>query len=97
VPTYDGGYFSPESSPETTAGRFVPYTDLPVWRIPDDSVQQNEEPLLYDVVDDPDQERNLAGSGHSAESRMREMLVDAIEQLDAPDEQYQRLDLTDVR
>jgi hypothetical protein len=44
---------------------------------------------LYDLADDPDEERNR--SGESAEPRMIELLRAALASLDAPGEQYQRL------
>jgi arylsulfatase A-like enzyme len=90
--------FSVPNRPKTDAeaGDFLPYTDSPVWRFSAPSIRQNEEPLLFDTADDPEQRSNLAGDAGDASGeadRMRDLLVDALDALDAPEKQYARLGL----
>jgi hypothetical protein len=75
------------------AGRFLPYTDSPVWRYTAPSYTRHNEPLLFNVQDDPWQQTNLAGQGLSAERDLRALLNAALRQMRAPEEQYQRLRL----
>lgn len=82
---------------DAVAGRYLPYTDTPVWRYEAPSYDSHEEPLLFDVMADPGQERNLAGEGREMETRMRRLLVKAMDALEAPQEQYARLGLQSER
>jgi arylsulfatase A-like enzyme len=84
----------PKPRPAAEAGRFVPYAgDCPVWRYPDKSSTRHEAPLLFDLHADAAQNQDLAGQGDPAEERMRALLVTALGQLRAPEEQYARLGL----
>ena len=47
---------------------------------------------LFDLVEDPDEERDLAGSGH--EKRAAEQLYEALRAVEAPDDQFERLGYT---
>jgi arylsulfatase A-like enzyme len=88
------GWFVPtEPRRDAEAGRFLPYTDTPVWRYPAPSRSRHAEPLLFNVADDPWQRTNLAGAGAPAEGRLRDLLVTALRALEAPAEQYTRLGL----
>ncbi|WP_435320875.1 sulfatase-like hydrolase/transferase [Haloarchaeobius sp. TZWSO28] len=88
------GYFTPpEPKPDAESGRFLPYTDTPVWRFSAGCYTQNEEPLLFDRRRDWVQECNLAGDDTETEVRMRDLLVTALDDLEAPDGQYDRLGL----
>ncbi|WP_162991510.1 sulfatase-like hydrolase/transferase [Halostella salina] len=80
---------------DADAGQFLPYTDSPVWRYAAPSFSQTDEPLLFDTREDPGQTTNLAddGGGPAAVDRMRGLLVDALDDLGAPDSQYARLGL----
>jgi hypothetical protein len=49
--------------------------------------------MLYNVTDDPNQERDLAGQGDPNEARMRELLVAALTEMQAPGSQFDRLGL----
>jgi arylsulfatase A-like enzyme len=75
----------------------VPYADAPVWRYPLDSSVQNERPLLFDVDADPGQAENLAADAPDERARMRDLLIEGMERLGAPDAQFDRLGLTDHR
>lgn len=83
----------PETQKGAEAGRFLPYTDSPVWRYPAASQSRHDEPLLFDVREDPGQTRNLAGQGAAEEGRLHELLLEALRRLRAPAEQYERLGL----
>ena len=45
---------------------------------------RHQQPLLFDVQNDPGQERNLAGQGQAVEAEMRDLLVCALRKLEAP-------------
>ena len=88
------GWFVP-SKPrkDVEANRFLPYTDTPVWRYPDKSYNRHEGPLLFDTHEDPWQKANLADHDTGEEERMRGLLLAAMRQMKAPEEQYVRLGL----
>lgn len=88
-----GWFTPPQVQADAEAGCFLPYTESPVWRYPAKSYTRHAEPLLFDVQQDPAQEHNLAGQNSPEEPRMRALLVEALQQLQAPDEQYRRLNL----
>ncbi|MHB1318112.1 MAG: sulfatase family protein, partial [Anaerolineae bacterium] len=92
-----GGYdhYWPRSSfASIDAGRFLPYTDMPVFRLPVHQPTRSfvSETLLFDRETDPKQEHNLAGS--AIEARMIALLKRAMRASDAPAEQFERLGLT---
>lgn len=92
------GSFVPRTAKDdATADTSLPYTDAPVWQFSGKSHQQNERPLLFDTDVDPGQERNIAGEDTELTARMRTMLVDAMESLGAPAQQYERLGLDQFR
>ena len=73
----------------------VPYTDDAVWRYPaGDGSRQAEEPMLFDTDEDPGQEENLVDERPGEVERMRGLLVDALSELDAPAEQFERFGLS---
>ena len=72
----------------------LPYTDATVWRLPDSTgSRQADQALLFDTDADPGQETNLAEERPDELARMRGLLEDAMRDLDAPDEQFDRLGL----
>ncbi|MEJ7761615.1 MAG: sulfatase-like hydrolase/transferase [Thermomicrobiales bacterium] len=75
------------------AGRFLPYTDIPVWRYSSASQSRHDVPMLFDVQNDPGQIHNLAVEQPGITSDMRDLLVAALRQLGAPEDQYRRLSL----
>ncbi len=88
-----GWFVPPEPQREAEAGRFLPYTDSPVWRYPAPSRPRHDRPLLFDAGRDPGQRENLAGGGNADEGRLRELLRAALREVRAPEEQYARLGL----
>ena len=86
-------FYPARPQPDATAGRFLPYTDTPVWRYGARSYTRHAEPLLFDVSVDPQQRQNLAGRGLADEVRMRNLLMTAMRELRAPAEQFERLAL----
>ena len=72
----------------------LPYTDDAVWRYPAESGdRQAETPMLFDTDEDPGQERNLVEERPGEVKRMRRLLDDALSELDAPEEQFERFGL----
>ena len=84
-------------------GRFLPWTDYPVFRIPvakPNNVEEFEDPLrevsetrMFDLSRDPGQLDNLAGRGMPEEDYCVDMLERAMEACGAPEEQFVRLGL----
>lgn len=91
---YPDVLYPPEPDPEAEAGQFLPYADAPVWRRKCATHSRHESPMLFDRVTDPGQTTDLAGEDDPAEDRMRALLVDALEELKAPSETYDRLSLS---
>jgi arylsulfatase A-like enzyme len=96
-----GWFVPPKVQENAEAGQFLPYTDSPVWRYtpggldtPEEhlvvSVQQDE-PMLFDTREDPRQMNDLADRELNHRDRMRKLLVDAMEHLEAPDAEFHRL------
>jgi arylsulfatase A-like enzyme len=72
----------------------IPYTDDAVWRYPaGEGRQQADGPTLYDTDADPRQTENLAEARPGEVERLRGLLVDALDTLEAPPEQYERYGL----
>ncbi len=84
----------PVPHPDAEGGRFLPFTDSPVWRYSIPSQWRHDAPMLFDVHDDPVQDNDLAGTGDANEQRMKNLLVTALDTMQAPISQYQRLGLT---
>lgn len=88
------GWFTPPTVRQAVeAGVFLPYTATPVWRLESMSFTRHREPLLFDLREDPNQLINLAGGNLPEEQRMRQLLRDALQHLEAPADQYVRLGL----
>lgn len=88
-----GWFVPPKPRKDAEGGTFLPYTDTPVWRYPDKSYNRHEGPLLFDTREDPWQKDDLAGHDTQEEERMRGLLLAAMRQMKAPEEQYVRLGL----
>jgi len=86
---YDGD--DPEPGEVETAE--VPYADLSVWQVPEETFFQNEDPLLFDVTEDTQQTDNLVDARPDERDRLRDLTRRALEDLDAPAEQFDRLGL----
>jgi arylsulfatase A-like enzyme len=78
---------------DAEAGKFLPYTDSPVWRYASDSMVRHEQPMLFDVQEDPGQENDLINEQPTIASDMKALLVSALTELDAPEQQFKRLKL----
>ena len=87
-----GSQFDP-MTPKTDAegGRYLPYTDTPVWRWPAEPHRRHDEPMLFDTRADPDQTRDLVGTDPDTTDRMRGLLTAGLEALEAPPEVGDRL------
>lgn len=78
---------------DAEGGRFLPFTESPVWRYGTSSQWRHDRPMLFNVVEDPNQDNDLAGKDDPHEARMKEMLVEALNAMQAPRSQYERLGL----
>jgi hypothetical protein len=91
---YEGSrYRDGASDPAAIEPAEVPYAESPVWRVPAEPTVQNEDPLLYDVTEDPRQTENLATSRPRECDRMRSLAERRLRDLGAPTEQFDRLGL----
>jgi hypothetical protein len=89
------GWFQPRDPQfDAEAGEFLPYTESPVWKWETYATGRHDDPMLFDSAADPGQETDLAGEATEEEDRMRSLLVEAMEHLDAPESQYERLGLS---
>jgi hypothetical protein len=101
MPLYDRGtrrhvtgwFLPPEGKREAESGRFLPYTDLPCWRYTSHPDPGQREHLLFGLEKDPEQQHNRAGYDTEQESRLKELLTGALREMQAPDEQFERLGL----
>jgi hypothetical protein len=85
------GWMGPKTPKEDAeSGRLLPYTDAPVWRFSAPPDPAHEEPLLFDVRVDPRQLNDLTGENSDQVERMRNLLLEGMEELQAPEDQYER-------
>jgi len=79
------GVFLPaEPEPEAEAGRFLPYTETPVWRYEGQPVQRHRGQLLFDTVADPGQTENVIETQPATADRLWDLLEEALAALEAP-------------
>ena len=89
---------------DAEAGRFLPYADVPCWRIPHVPERatasmalgikvQDESSKLFSLEDDPDQLNDRCDEEAERSERMILLLRQALQELEAPDEQFDRLGL----
>jgi arylsulfatase A-like enzyme len=74
----------PPARTDVDAGQYLPYTDVPVWRVMEQPHSpRGDAPELYDVDADPDQQEDLVGSDGAAEieDRMCELMIEALDAL----------------
>ena len=86
-------FMPPRPHYDADAGAFLPYTESPVWRYTVPSQWRHDKPMLFDVDADPGQLNDLAGSGDPNEDRMRDLLIEVLDAMRAPESQYARLHL----
>lgn len=94
----------PEFFREVEFGHFLPYSPLPVLRsrVDRESLRRHatdgaerdeyDQTMLFDLVDDPGQTRNIAGTPR--ESHYVDLLREAMREVGAPVEQFERLGIT---
>jgi len=88
------GWFTPrEPQRDAESGAYLPYTDSPVWRYEAPSNPRHVEPLLFDVTEDPEQQRNLVDEDGEAVREMQRLLREALTDLEAPEKEFERLEL----
>jgi arylsulfatase A-like enzyme len=83
----------PKPQQDAESGEFLPYAESPVWRYSAPSYSRHDDPLLFDTTTDPRQKNDIAVQSDEV-PLMRKLLVTALEELDAPCHQYDRLDLS---
>lgn len=98
IPTTFRSYLGRIAPEQIEAGRFLPYTSYPVFKIPESTkglkYARNQfvmKTRLYDLSKDEAQEHPL--HDEAAEARMIELLINGMRQAGAPEEQYVRLGL----
>jgi len=98
MPTTFRSYLGGKQAALIETGRYLPYTDYPVFRIaqtqagvPFERARLVLESALYDISADYGQEHALCDA--KAEERMLGLLHDGMRRLGAPAEQYERLGL----
>lgn len=89
-------FLPPRPRPDAEAGDFLPYAETPVWRYEADPVNVAERARLFDVREDPAQASNLVEERPKLRRRMKDVLVEALRERSAPNEQYRRLGLEDA-
>lgn len=99
IPTSLGRYFGEEYAAEIEMGRFLPYTDYPVYKIPATGdrdwwgdICYVRESLLFDLQEDYGQEHPIKDK--KLEENMCRKLAAGMEEAQTPREQYERLGLT---
>jgi len=93
---YPRQYQPPDPPREAEAGHFLPYTDVPVWRFSAPAMARHDTPILFDVTRDPGQRDDRCGTQPDEADRMRRLLVDALEEMQAPTDLFTRLGLEDA-
>ncbi len=87
-------WFHPPSPKPDAEPASVPYAEAPVWRFEAPPLGRHDDPMLFDTGSDPTQEDDLAGEGHEMEERLRGLLGEGLDELDAPESVTERLGLT---
>ena len=93
MPGHLNHYWARERFAEIECGRFLHYTDMPVFRVPEHKPRTAfiKDTLLFDQINDRLQEHNLAGT--AIEQTYIDLLRRAMRESGAPFEQYERLGL----
>lgn len=94
-------FVPPKVQQDATTGEFLPYTDAPVWRYvpsnqsgPEEHLKvsvQHDHQLLYDKETDRRQCTNLAETQPEKLEEMKDLLIEAMEALNAPPAEFDRL------
>lgn len=93
MPTGFRSYLGTKNACEITAGRFLSYTEYPVFRIPQKAtnLQYVSDTLLFDLEQDPAQQHPVENS--EKQEKMKGLLRQALREEGAPAEQFVRLGL----
>lgn len=82
---------SPKENPQPTD---IPYAECPVWKYPGHGHDRNDTPLLFDTATDSKQETDISEEAPERMADLRGALVARMQELGAPSEQFDRLDLS---
>ncbi len=93
MPTTMREYIGVKNADEIECGRFLPYTNFPVYKIPENKINNKyiKETLLFDMDYDSKQENPIKDS--EVETKMTELLKNLLNEYEAPKEQFERLGL----
>lgn len=99
IPSTLGRYFGEDYAGEIEMGRFLSYTDYPVYKIPAKGekdwwgdLKDVMESKLFDLQEDYEQNKPLVNE--ELEQKMCKKLMAGMKEAQAPEEQYERLGLT---
>lgn len=102
IPTTLGRFFGEDYAEEMEMGRYLPYTNYPVYRIPlhmpEDCMGEISfvrDSLLFDLQNDYAQ--NFPVKDRETEEKMIQKLLAGMQEAQAPEEQYERLGLAERR
>ena len=105
IPTTIRHYLGEENPSEIEMGRFLKRTEYPVFKVPikkaaildglGDRSEYTKDSLLFDTDTDPEQKIPIKDD--SLEQHYKEKLVEELSKLDSPTEQFERLELSDIR
>ncbi len=91
MPTTIWRYWPEEAFEKIDAGRFLPFTKMPVFRLPMDGPISplNNENLLFDLEADPRQSTPIDDG--DVEQDLIKLMKTEMERIQSPEEQYQRI------
>lgn len=103
IPTTIRKYLGVGIEDQIEMGRFIKRTQYPVYKIPvlspsiidnvKDGLKEVSETKLFNIEKDYDQVDNLVGKDNETEEKMKQLLLRALDEMEAPEEQKERLDL----
>lgn len=88
-----GWFTPPQPKHDAEAGQFLPYTNSPVWKFEGPAHSRHDQSMLFDIQSDPWQETNLTEQEPAHAEEMRSLLINVLQELEAPDSQFERLGL----
>ncbi|KXT59925.1 Choline-sulfatase BUT NOT [Streptococcus oralis] len=101
IPTTIRHYLGEQNPEDIEMGRFLKRTDFPVYKVPikkaaildglGDMSEYTKDSLLFDLTADAGQEHPL--HDQEKEEQMKQALIAELEKLEAPEEQFERLNL----
>ena len=104
IPTTIRHYLGEKNPEEIEMGQFLKRTKYPVYKVPIDKPaildglgdmrEYTKDSLLFDLNTDKEQKHPIQDA--KIEDRMKRALVEQLEELEAPEEQFKRLELDDL-